>query len=72
MAHVLDDATRPEVLRRYHAGTGGDQRWVMTSIIMSLQVGQEGYMRSRARRSARVVDDATRTEVLRRFLLPVV
>ena len=34
-----------------------------------LQVGQEGYMRSRARRWARVVDDATWPEVLRRYLL---
>ena len=35
----------------------------------SEQVGQEGYMRSRARRWARVVDDATWPEVLRRYLL---
>ena len=36
---------------------------------LHLQVGQEGYMRSRARRWARVVDDATWPEVLRRYLL---
>lgn len=33
------------------------------------QVGQEGLMRSRARRWARVMDEATWPEVLRRYLL---
>lgn len=41
----------------------------MMDIVTNLQVGQEGYMRSRARRWARVVDDATWPEVLRRYLL---
>ena len=39
------------------------------SRMLCVQVGQEGYMRSRARRWARVVDDATWPEVLRRYLL---
>ncbi len=34
-----------------------------------MQVGQDGLMRSRARRWARVVDEATWPEVLRRYLL---
>ena len=38
-------------------------------LMSSEQVGQEGYMRSRARRWARVVDDAPWPEVLRRYLL---
>ena len=42
---------------------------VLMRVSALLQVGQEGYMRSRARRWARVVDDATWPEVLRRYLL---
>ena len=38
-------------------------------VLCPQQVGQDGLMRSRARRWARVVDEATWPEILRRYLL---